>query len=1321
MHRLGKRSPSGREPLENQRLKIKKMFREVSQGLIRDQESLRQRLQSLQRSVQKDEAVATEWVALQARLSASIKNREKRRVSLPKPRYPDDLPVAQQREAVAQKIQKHPVVVLCGETGSGKTTQLPKICLDLQRGTAGWIGVTQPRRIAARTIADFLAHDLQSEMGAAVGYKMRFTDRVSPDSFIKVMTDGILLAEIQSDRMLSRYDTLIIDEAHERSLNIDFILGYLKQLIPRRPDLKVIISSATLDTHRFSQHFDQAPVMEVSGRTYPVEIRYRPLDTLDEGEEAVREGEEKALEHGIREAVHELFALGPSGDILIFLPGEREIRETADFLRKQALPATEVLPLFARLSMADQHRIFHPGKRRRIILATNVAETSITVPGIRYVVDSGLARISRHSGRTQVRRLPVEKISRAAADQRKGRCGRLSDGICIRLFSQEDFVSRPLFTDPEILRSSLASVILQMNFLKLGTVEKFPFVDPPTANAIRDGARLLAELGAVTDRGKITQTGRDLARLPLDPRLGRMILAGHTHACLNEMLVIVSAMSIPDPRQWPEEHRGKAELAHKRYQDPASDFMGFLNLWAFIETGRQEAGSKNRFVRFLKENFLSVVRVFEWQGIREQLAHLAKSLGLKQAQNAAGFMEIHKAVLVGSLGFIGFKTENRDYAGARQNRFFISPGSDLFKKSPTWIVAGELVETTRLFASTCARVEPEWIEAVAGPLCRKKHFDPHWEKKSGFVQVFEQVTLFGLILMARRKVPFGPVDGELARKIFIQAALVEGQFQTTAEFFAHNHGLVAEVRELEHKSRRRDLLVDAQDLFDFYDGLIPEHVHSGHLFHAWYWQAYKKNNRLLFFTRDMLLRHAGEGITGESFPGYLQVHGQKLPLEYHFNPGDGEDGISVCIPLPCLNQLSAPMFEWLVPGLLPNKIQALLKALPKTWRRALVPLPQAGRFCLDHFQVSDRNKPLESILGRLLRQRYGVEIPADAWRFSDLPDHLRMNFKVVDEKTEKVLAQGRDLGVLQKKQGTEAKKSFGQLSKAGFERVGLTRWNFGDLPQQVVIPRKDAGTVYGFPAIQDDGATVSLRLLDDPYQARRITRWGLVCLFALQLPQQVRLLEKTLAPDHSMILAHASLGGRETLLREMIVLVLARVFLEEEEAIETEALFQKRLHAGRGRLPKEAKEVYGLVRAILEHHHALHGMLREMKTPGLRPIAEEVRSHWNMLVFTGFFREIPPVWLKHLPRYLQAIRLRLERRAFAPQKDAQKAKEIQPLWQQYQTLAKKQAQAKTEDPELQQYRWMLEEFRVSLFAQDLRTIFPVSAKRLVAQWERVLR
>ncbi|MBF0185208.1 MAG: ATP-dependent RNA helicase HrpA [Magnetococcales bacterium] len=1285
--------------------------------MSRDQADLRRKLRQLEQQQASNEQLPEALQKWQQQLEASRAVRAARQASIPALHYPEELPVAQQRQRIAEVIRQQQVVILCGETGSGKTTQLPKICLELQRGTGGWIGMTQPRRIAARSIADFLAQDLRSQVGDLIGYKMRFNDRVGADSLLKVMTDGILLAEIQSDRLLTRYDTLIIDEAHERSLNIDFLLGYLKQLLPKRPDLKLIISSATLDMARIAAHFNQAPVIEVAGRTYGVETRYRPLHGWEDEEE---ESEEKNLEQGILEAVQELYTLGPHGDILIFLPGEREIREIGDFLRQQELLHTEVLPLFARLSMADQQRIFHPGGKRRLILATNVAETSITVPGIRYVIDSGLARISRHSGRTQVRRLPVEKISQASARQRQGRCGRLAEGVCIRLYAQEDFLARDLFTDPEILRVSLAAVILQMKYLKLGEVESFPFVDPPGRGAIADGMRLLAELGAINERGQLTSLGSELAQLPLDPRLGRMLLAGARYGSLAEMLVIVAAMSLPDPREWPAEQRGKAEQAHKRHQDSSSDFSGLLSLWQFIDNGRQEAASNNQFRRFLKENFLSFLRVREWQGIHEQLSRLVGEMGMRINLLPAAYRELHQAVLAGTLGFVGFKTESHDYIGVAQQRFSISPGSALFKKSPTWLAAGELIETSRLFATLCARVEPEWIETVAGPLCRRHHQDPHWEKKSGCVLVFERVTLFGLTLIAQRKVQFGPLDGVKAREIFIQSALVEGEMQSSAPFFAHNQGLIAEVHELEHRSRRRDLLVEDAVLYDFYDQQIPPSVHSTHLFHQWYWQAKKRNPRLLYFSREMLLCQEGDTISGESFPGHLLINGVELSLEYHFNPGAGEDGISVQIPLPFLNQLTPAPFEWLVAGLLPNKILALLKGLPKTLRRPLVPLPQAQQYCLQQLPQHERHKPLGAVLGLLLLRQYGLSIPLDAWQHEALPDHLRMNFKIIEESSDKVLAQGRDLLALQQQWGSVAKKQFTALPKSAFEQSGLTRWAFGNLPQQVVVAG-DRRNSFGFPAIQDEGNTVALRLVESADTARQISRWGLVRLFALQLAPLLKPMEKKWALPRDLAGLDPAFGPAKGLWWQITSLALARVFLDvSEQEIETEEIFLQRLANGRPLVAQAVTEMQTLVKEIALRQRTVVTLLRQREIPGLPQVESEIQSHLASLIYPGFLRETPPQWLKQLPRYLQGMVLRLERRGFAPQRDTQRAAELQPYWQRYQARAKQHAAARLLDPELEQYRWMVEEFRISLFAQDLRTLFPVSAKRLQQQWEKVM-
>ena len=1305
---------------------FRRLSRDISRLMIVDRRPLGRRLAQLRRLVGAGEPFAEVWADLRGRMARSRETVEKRRASLPAPRYPLPLPVVARKEEIGAMIRRHQVVVLCGETGSGKTTQLPKICLEQGRGVAGLLGVTQPRRIAARSIASYISRDLDSELGRAVAYKMRFADLVQAETHIKIMTDGILLAETRSDRLLEQYDTLIIDEAHERSLNIDFLLGYLKNMLPRRPDLKLIISSATLDTEKFSRHFNDAPVVEVSGRAHPVEVRYRPLvsddpATADDDPDGVAE---QALEEGILAAVEELFRLEGGGDALVFLPGEREIRETATLFAKAAWPGVSILPLFARLSSTDQDRVFQPGPKRRVVLATNVAETAITVPGIRFVVDSGLARVSRHSGRTQVRRLPVEKIPRAAADQRKGRCGRLGPGICVRLYSEADFEARPRYGDPEIRRTSLASVILQMKSLNLGDVAAFPFIDPPADHAIRDGVRLLEELGALDSRGGLTEVGRQLAHLPLEPRLARMILAAREWLCLKEILIIASALSIPDPRERPEAFRGKADTVHRQHLDPESDFVGLLNLWRFIERGRLEAASKNGFRRFLKSSYLSFVRVREWRDIHHQLLRLVKELGLVPNTLAPEYAQIHKAVLAGMLGNVGFKAERHEYLGARQSLFFINPGSALFRKSPTWLVAGELVETTRLFARTCARVEPEWVEEVAGPLCRKNHFEAHWEKKAGQVMAWERVTLFGLTLIPRRKVPFGPIDPEAARTIFIQSALVAGEMHSDADFFTHNQALLAELRQLEHKSRRRDLLVDEAEIFAFYDRLVPPRTHSVRHFHNWYRGARKENPRLLHLSRSDLLRGGPGGISGEQFPGHLLVDGREYGLEYLFNPGAGADGISVRIPLPDLNRVSPYPFEWLVPGLLEEKIGALLKALPKSHRRLLVPLPGSVAACMEALAAEGeavRQQPVCSVLGRILHQRLGVTVPVSAWNMAALPDHLRMLFLVTDVQSGAVLARDRDLKGITAQLGREAQVSFQQIPKGDFERKGLTRWDFDPLPEQVSLS-SGGQTLFGCPALRDDGDSVALKLVDDPEEARRMHRRGVARLFALALPQQMKQLKNSLAIGREMALSHAPLGNRESLLREILTLALLRVFLPEgEREVRDAATFQARLQSGRGRLVATATGVRDLVAAILAEYQPILATLKGSGSPALKGVAGEIREQLDALVHPGFLLETPEAWLKHFPRYLKAIRLRLERRQQAPMKDDARAAEIAPLLAAYRGLAARNAAERLHDPELVRYRWLLEEYRVSLFAQELRTIEPVSAKRLEKQWAKILK
>ncbi|MBF0152165.1 MAG: ATP-dependent RNA helicase HrpA [Magnetococcales bacterium] len=1289
--------------------------------MIGERLHLRRRLQGLARQLRHGQPVDPDLLTrLSQTMVAARERMERRAQNLPHPEFPQELPVAQRREEIARLIQQHQVVVLSGETGSGKTTQIPKICLTLGRGVEGMIGVTQPRRIAARTIAAYLARDLKSEMGYQVGFKIRFSDRIGPDTCLKIMTDGILLAETRSDPLLAQYDTLVIDEAHERGLNVDFLIGYVKRLLPRRPDLKVIISSATLDTEKFSRHFHNAPIVEVSGRTYPVEVRYRPMEhpSADDADE------EPDPEQAILAAVDELAALQPFGDILVFLPGEREIRELAEALRKHHPPQTEILPLFARLSTTEQNRIFESSNRRRIVLATNVAETSITVPGIRHVVDTGLARISRFSGRSRIQRLPVEKISQSAADQRKGRCGRLSAGVCIRLYSEEDFQQRPRFTEPEILRSSLAAVILRMKDLDLGPAERFPFVDRPGAKAIRDGLRLLRELGALDTAEHLTETGRQLARLPIDPRLGRMLLAAREYGALAEVLIITAALHVQDPRERPHDKREKADQLHNQLRDPQSDFMTLLKLWEFIETATQQAKSKRKLRLFLKESFLSPSRVREWQEIYQQLSRHIKESGTRINQVPALYEDIHKSLLAGLLGNIGCKVVKREFTGIRQMLFHVFPGSGLFRKPPAWIVAAELVETTRLYARTCAWIDPQWVEMVAGPLCSVSHLEPHWNNDLGQVMAWEKVMFQGLVIVPRRPVHYGPLDPETSRTIFIQSALVEGSLKSRAPFLEHNRLLVAEIRALEHKARRRDLLVEDREIHDFYDKRLPAHIHTTQAFEFWQRQEEKANPQHLFLTREILLQEGANGVAGDVYPGHLVVQGQELALEYHFNPGAEGDGISVWIPLPLLNQMPAAPFEWLVPGLLRDKVQALLRTLPKGYRRHLVPLPATIERCLAT-PLPERPSLVQALAERIFRL-YGQRIPLEEWRPEGVAEHLRMNFKIVAPDGERILAQGRDLEQIRSTLGSEARESFQERPATPWERQGMVRWEFGDLPEVITLP--SAGhTLHAYPALRDDGESVATLLLDAPALAAETTRAGLRRLFLLHLARQVREARKQCKPDPALRLSYTETGAVASLVDDIILAAAERVFLRTQdtgesrvsanETIRTKSAFDRRLDEGQSRFLPTVMELHRLTSAILIHHHAILLALAKAGNAAQTSLVPEIREQLAQLVYPGFLIHTPPKWLAEYPRYLQAITLRLKRFALAPSKDRDKAARLLPLWK---ACLDRQQQERQQDwlrlaqhPQWEQFRWMLEELRVSFFAQELKTVAPVSEKRLL--------
>lgn len=1275
-----------------------------------DQHRLRRRLRQL-----KDSGHQLEHL-IQA-IAQSSQRREQRRRQIPIPTFDQPLPVIERREEIKAAIYDHQVVIVAGETGSGKTTQLPKICLELGRGIAGLIGHTQPRRIAARNVASRIAEELNSEVGQIVGYKVRFHDRVSPKSYVKLMTDGILLAETQGDRFLEQYDTLIIDEAHERSLNVDFLLGYLKRLLPKRPDLKVIITSATIDTERFSRHFNNAPIIEVSGRTYPVEIRYRPVHNVEV------EQQDRNLPQAIVivDAINELARLGP-GDMLVFLPGEREIRDTAEILRKHPLPQTETLPLYARLSAAEQNRVFKPHSGRRIVLATNVAETSLTIPRIHYVIDPGLARLSRYSVRSKVQRLPVEKISQSSANQRAGRCGRTADGVCIRLYSEEDFLSRPEFTEPEILRANLASVILQMKALKLGAAQDFPFIDPLPAKMINDGLRLLEELGALDQSQHLTDLGQQLARLPLDPRIGRMILAGQQFHCLREVLVIASALSIQDPRERPLEAQQAADTAHARFQDERSDFLSFLKLWEDFHEQRKHL-SQNKLRAYCREHFLSYLRLREWHEIHQQLQMWVSDIGFRSNQVAAGYAEIHRALLTGLLGNIAFKADKDHYLGARNIKLQIFPGSALFKKRPKWIMAAELVETSRLYARCVAKIEPEWIESLAPHLVKRHYFEPHWEKRPAQVVAYERVTLYGLTPIPKRPAHYGPLNPEEAREIFIRQALVSGDYETRAPFYQHNHALFQEVEELEHKSRRRDVLVDEEILYQFYEERIPAGIYNGARFERWRQQAERDNPRLLFLSREDLMRHSAEAVTATRFPEQLMVKGLPLALSYHFEPGYPLDGVTLTVPLPVLSQLEVGHFQWLIPGLLTEKIICLIKALPKSLRRNFVPAPDFAKACVQ--ALDPKQGSLLDRLAHQLQTMTGVTLPATAWQDVDLPPHLQMNFRLVDEAG-KELAMSRDLLALQQEWAHKAQRSFRSWDEGGLSREGITQWDFGDLPEQIELERHEL-TLKGYPALQDKGTSVSLVVMDSLEAAQKVTRLGLRRLFMLALSQQVKYLRKNLPGIQEMSLRYTRIPttpgekevpsprpSGENLTNELIQGIIDRAFILDRPLIHSAEAFAARKEEGCSDLMITANTFCHLVREILKEYHDVTKQLSgNLPLAWLHSIGA-IREQLTHLVYHGFITQTPPEWLVHLPRYLKAIRLRLAKLQENPGRDKQRQAEIDPLWEACRQRPEAQHQGGENNSALETYRWMLEEYRVSLFAQELGTAQPVSAKRLQA-------
>ncbi|GAA5059815.1 ATP-dependent helicase HrpA [Thermocatellispora tengchongensis] len=1268
---------------------------------LRDQRRLRRRIEGA-RKVRNRAARQKIAAEIAADIEAAERRAEARRSAVPAITYPEALPVSARKDDILAAIRDNQVVIVAGETGSGKTTQLPKICLELGRGVRGLIGHTQPRRIAARTVAERVAEELNTELGQAVGYKVRFTDHVSDSTLVKVMTDGILLAELQTDRSLDQYDTLIIDEAHERSLNIDFILGYLKQLLPKRPDLKVIITSATIDPERFSRHFGDAPIIEVSGRTYPVEVRYRPLE----------EDQEDQIQ-AISDAIDELCAEGP-GDILVFLSGEREIRDTADALAKQNLRDTEILPLYARLSAAEQHRVFQPHSGRRIVLSTNVAETSLTVPGIKYVVDPGFARVSRYSHRTKVQRLPIEPISQASANQRKGRCGRVSDGICVRLYSEEDFLSRPEFTDPEILRTNLASVILQMTSIGLGDIAAFPFVEPPDQRQVKDGVNLLQELGAFDEAKRITPLGRKLATLPVDPRLARMVLEADRNGCVREVMVIAAALSIQDPRERPADKQQAADEKHRRFADKDSDFLAYLNLWAYLQEKQKELSS-SAFRRLCKAEFLNYLRVREWQDVYGQLRQMSKALGVTMNSVPGDPHKVHVSLLSGLLSHIGLKDVDRkadkdgprrpiqEYLGARNARFAIWPGSALAKKQPQWVMSAELVETSRLWARINAKIEPEWVEPLAQHLIKRTYSEPHWEKSQAAVVAYERVTLYGVPIVAQRKVNYGRIDPEMSRELFIRHALVEGDWDTHHAFFRENRKLLDEVEELEERARRRDILVDDETLFDFYDQRVGEEVVSGRHFDAWWKKVRQEQPDLLNFEKSMLISERAAEVSERDYPDTWRQGGLRFPLTYQFEPGADADGVTVHIPLSVLNQVSPDGFDWQIPGLRLDLVAALIRSLPKALRRNFVPAPDFARRVLEG--AEPRREPLLAVLERELHAMTGVTVAREDWQLDQVPDHLRITFRVVQGK--KTLAEDKDLAALKRRLAPRLRAT---LSKAGeeLERGGLRGWeDVGTLPKTFEQRRMKA-----YPALADEGDSVAVRMFETESEQRRAMWAGTRRLALLGSPNPAKWVLGQLSNQAKLALSRSPHQGATALFDDCVACAADKLIADVGGPAWDEGGFARIQEHVRAELFDTTLDVVRRVEGILALWHAVGTTLGELRGGATAAAVQDVRDQVARLVYPGFVTATGHRRLPDLHRYLRAAERRLAKLPDDPYRDEEWMLKVHDVEDDYHDLLDRLPPPRREDDDVTEIRWMIEELRVSFFAQTLGTPYPVSEKRI---------
>ncbi|MFJ4920761.1 ATP-dependent RNA helicase HrpA [Streptomyces sp. NPDC088725] len=1338
---------------------LQTLLAEVS---LRDAQRLGRRLEGSRR-IRKPEARQAVLDEIAAEAGKAAERTRRRAARVPAVSYPEQLPVSQKKDTILEAIRDHQVVIVAGETGSGKTTQIPKICMELGRGVRGMIGHTQPRRIAARTVAERVAAELDTPLGEAVGWKVRFTDQVSQETtFVKLMTDGILLAEIQTDRELLAYDTIIIDEAHERSLNIDFLLGYLAQLLPRRPDLKVVITSATIDPERFSRHFRDAPIVEVSGRTYPVEVRYRPL-LEEDGEEGDRD-----QITAISDAVDELQSEGP-GDILVFLSGEREIRDTADALEKRRIRGTEVLPLYARLSHAEQNRVFQRHGGRRIVLATNVAETSLTVPGIKYVIDPGTARISRYSHRTKVQRLPIEAISQASANQRKGRCGRTSDGICIRLYSEDDFLSRPEFTDAEILRTNLASVILQMTAAGLGEIEKFPFIDPPDHRNIRDGVQLLQELGAFDTAQKpapdgspdgkpgeqpdgqpggrpdgrrdgrpggkregrkgqrLTPLGRKLSQLPVDPRLARMVIEADKNGCVREVMVIAAALSIQDPRERPAEKQTQADQQHARFKDETSDFLALLNLWRYVRE-QQKTLSSSAFRRMCKSEYLNFLRIREWQDIYSQLRTVAKQMDLKLGGDDdahAPDQAVHQSLLAGLLSHIGLKDvkegAKNEYLGARSAKFAIFPGSALFKKTPRFIMSAELVETSRLWARVNAKIEPEWIEPLAGHLLKRTYSEPHWEKDAAAVMAYEKVTLYGVPIVAQRKVNFGRIDPEASRELFIRNALVEGDWRTHHQFFHDNRKLLGEVEELEHRARRRGILVDDETLYDFYEGRVPDHVVSGAHFDSWWKHKRREEPELLDFERSMLINESAGAITKDDYPDSWRQGQLKFRVTYQFEPGTDADGVTVHVPLQVLNQVTPEGFDWQIPGLREDVVTELIRSLPKPIRRHYVPAPNYAKAFLE--RAVPLQEPLPVTLARELQRMVGVPVTADDFDLTRVPDHLKITFRIVDERRRRVSenAEGKDLEALALRLRPRARQALSKAAAAtaersggeAIERTGLTGWTIGSL-SRVFETRRAGQPVKAYPALVDQGASVAVRLFDTEAEQRQAMWAGTRRLIMLNIPvNPAKFASDKLTNQHKLALSRNPHGSIQALFDDCATAAADKLIADHGGPAWDEESFRKLYEKVRADLVDATVRTVGQVQQILAAWQACERRLKATNSLVLLNNVQDVKDQLAALVPAGFVTRTGLRRLPDLMRYLVAVDRRLQQMPTNVQRDTTRMEKVHEMRDEYAWLLEQLPQGRPVPQEVLDIRWMIEELRVSYFAHALGTAQPVSDKRIV--------